>query len=118
VKCVKGEFRNLDLAHRYLLAYVMVQRSAFWYHHGERFNEPSVEVDNDDDTNEYDEMQDILRDLYPEFNEEDSFVHESQEEEPNNEAKRFYRLLKDSQEFVDDGCKSSKMSTLVKPCSR
>jgi len=114
VKCANIKFGDRDLVHGHLLAYGIVQRYTFWYHHGETINEPSVEMDNDDDTDEYDEMQGILRDLYPEFNEEDSFVHESQEEEPNDEGKRFYRLLKDSQEYVHDGCKSSKMSALVK----
>jgi len=35
-------------------------------------------MDNDDDIDEYDEMQGILRDLYPEFNEEDFFLNDSE----------------------------------------
>ena len=46
------EFGNRDLAHCHVLAYVMVQIYAFWYHYGEAFNEPSVKMDSDDDTNE------------------------------------------------------------------
>ena len=63
---------------------------------------------------EDDEMQGILRDLYHDFNDIGSFGHDKQEEEPNNEANRFFRLLKNSADPIYDGCKSSKMSALVK----
>ena len=56
VKCINIEFRNRDLVHGHLLAYGMVQRYTFWYHHRETINEPSIEMDNDNDTYEYDEM--------------------------------------------------------------
>ena len=71
-------------------------------------------MNDDDDMGEPDEMQGILRDLCDDFDDTGSFNHDKQEEEANNERKRFYRLLKDSQHPVYDGCKSSKMSTLVK----
>jgi len=45
---------------------------------------------NDDDVmGEHDEIQDILRDLYHDFDDTGSFNHNEQEEEPNDEAKRF-----------------------------
>ena len=48
------------------------------------------------DESEEDEVQEILRDVYPNFIDvgENSDIFE---EEPNDEAKKFYRLLRDSQ---------------------
>jgi len=113
-KCLNIEFGSRDLVHGHLLAYGIVKRYTFWYHHGETLDEPSVEMNDDDDMGEPDEIQGILRDLYHDFDDTGSFDHEEQEEEPNSEAKRFYRLLKDSQHPLYDGCKSSKMSALLK----
>jgi len=96
----------------------MVKRYTFWYHHGETFSEPGDEMndddDDDDDDDDIDEMQGILNDLDHDFNDIRSFDHDKEEEEPNNEAKRFFRLLKDSQDPIYHGCKSSKMFALVK----
>ena len=114
-KCVNIEFGSRELVHGHLLADGMVKRYIFWYHHGQTFREPSVEMnDDDDDDDDIDEMQGILKDLYHDFNDITSFDHDNEEEEPNNAAKRFFRLLKDSQDPVYDGCKSSKMSALVR----
>ena len=71
-------------------------------------------MNDDDSIHEDDEMHGILRDLYHDFNDIGSFCHDKQEEKQNNEVKRFFRLLKDSQDHVYDGCKASKMSVLVK----
>ena len=114
VKCVNIGFETREEVQGHLLAYGIVKRYTFWYHHGERFSEPSVEMDDENDVDECDEMHGILRDLYHEFHDVDSLNHDNQEEEPNGEAKAFYRLLKDSQDPVYEGCKTSKMIALVK----
>jgi len=115
MKCLNIEFGSRELVHGHLLACGIVKRYTFWYHHGETLDEPSVEMnDDDDEMGEPDEMQGILRDLYHDFNDTRSFDHEEEKQEPNSAAKRFYGLLKDSQHPVYDGCKSSKMSALVK----
>ena len=92
----------------------MVKRYTFWYHHRERFSEPSVEMDDENDVDECDKMHGILRDLYHEFNDVDSLSHDNQEEEPHDEAKTFCRLLKDLQDPIYKGCKTSKLTALVK----
>ncbi|KAF2325408.1 hypothetical protein GH714_027572 [Hevea brasiliensis] len=68
-----------------------------------------------------DEMHDMLRDLYPEFCDQDTnyedmdtFSHDIHEEDPNDEADKFYRLLKDFEQPLYKGPKSSKLSCLVK----
>jgi len=38
VKCLNVEFGNRELVHGHLLAYGIIQRYTFWYHHGETFN--------------------------------------------------------------------------------
>lgn len=83
VKCVNIKFGMREEVQGNLLAYGMVKRYTFWYHHGERFSEPSVEMDDENDVDERDEMHGILRDLYHEFNDVDSLSHDNQEEEPN-----------------------------------
>jgi len=94
-KCVNIEFGTRELVHGHPLAYGMVKRYTFWHHHGEIFSELSVEMNDDDDDN-IDEIQDILKDLYHDFNDIRSFDHDREKEEPNDKAKRFFRLLDDS----------------------
>jgi len=62
-KCVSIEFGNRELVHGHLLAYEIVKRYTFWYHHGETLSEPSDEMndnddfdDDDDDDDDVDEM--------------------------------------------------------------
>jgi len=71
-------------------------------------------MNDDNDMGEPDEKEGILRDSYHDFDDIGSFNHNEQEEEPNDEAKRFHRLSKDSQHPIYDGCKSLKMFALVK----
>jgi len=77
VKCVNIEFGTHKEVQGHLLAYGMVKRYTFWHHYGERFSEPSVQMDDENDVNECDEMHGILRDLYHEFNNVDSLIHDN-----------------------------------------
>ena len=113
LKCLNIEFGSPELVHGHVLAYGILKRYTFWYYHWETLDEPNVKMNDGDDMGEPDEMQGILRDLYHDFDDTGSFDHDEQEEELNNEAKRFYRLLKESQHSIYDGCKSSKMYALV-----
>ena len=58
VKCVNIEVGTREEVQGHLLAYGMVKRYTFWYHHGETLSEPSDEMnDNDDfDDDDVDEM--------------------------------------------------------------
>ncbi|XP_021848834.2 uncharacterized protein [Spinacia oleracea] len=126
--CVNGEFGDREKVRQHLLVYGVVKRYTFWFHHGERLEqEPQLVCDGDNDGdddgddniveengNELDEMLGIIRDLYPECNNVGSSLNDSNLEEPNADAKRFYNLLKDSQDPVYEGCKSSRMSALLK----
>ena len=71
-------------------------------------------MDDENDIDECDEMHEILRDLYHDFNDVDSSSCDNQEDKPIDEAKTFSRLLKDSQDSVYEGYKTSKMTALVK----
>ena len=93
----------------------------FWYHHGEMSGEEQSNFENIDDNyieedDGEDEIDGFLRHLYPDINGDnmnnsgDDFL----EEEPNVEAKKFYRLLKDLDLPLYESEKVSKPSTLVK----
>ena len=64
IRCLCTKFANIEfgsrgLVHGHLLAYGMVNKYTFWYHHGETFSEPSLSMnddDNEDDIDEGDEM--------------------------------------------------------------
>ena len=116
-KCVNGEFGDREKVREHLLVFGIVKRYKFWYHHGERLDEPEPLYDSDDDLDENDnsdEVCDILRDLYPEHHNDAGFSSDvNNVEEPNANAKRFYELLQESQEPVYEGCKSSRISVLL-----
>ncbi|XP_020082200.1 uncharacterized protein LOC109705831 isoform X1 [Ananas comosus] len=126
VKCGNTYSGTREVVESHLKVYGIVQNYTFWYHHGERSGEPQSESDGDDgeeiEEDESDnEMHDIIRDLYPEFSDvgrdfenSNSMSNDEIEEEPNDEAKKFYRLLRDSNQPLYDGSKSSKLSLLVK----
>ncbi|CAN1140898.1 hypothetical protein LINPERHAP2_LOCUS12146 [Linum perenne] len=91
----------------------------FWFRHGERLDENrelSIETDANDTV---DEMHHLITDLFPNIGstteaivgmEFDDVAHD----EPNEDAKKFYRLLDESKIPAFRGCKSSKLSILVK----
>ncbi|XP_065847546.1 uncharacterized protein [Euphorbia lathyris] len=65
-----------------------------------------IGCDNSDNDDDDDWAEDIINDIYPDI--------ELNEEEPNDEAKKFYRLLQDLDKVVYPGCKTSKLDALVK----
>ncbi|KAH0729678.1 hypothetical protein KY290_000797 [Solanum tuberosum] len=94
IRCCNASSKTREMVRSHLLVYGIIQSYTFWYHHGERLGEPESDsefvednnIENDDDE---DEMHELLRDLHPDFTEEnmntnsDDFV----EAEPNPEAK-------------------------------
>ncbi|XP_049406217.1 uncharacterized protein LOC125869837 [Solanum stenotomum] len=78
----------------------------------EFINDNDIEEDDGED-----EIYGLLRDLYPDFdgdNMNNSTGDDLREEEPNAEAKRFYRLLKDLDLPLYEIARVSKLSTLIK----
>lgn len=63
-----------------------------------------------------DKIWEILRDIYPNHDAHsvDADCDDSLEEEPSDEAKKFYNLLGDFEKLLYQGLKISKLSTLVK----
>ncbi|XP_070009493.1 uncharacterized protein [Nicotiana sylvestris] len=121
IKCCNAISGTRELVRSHLIEHGIIPNYTFWYHHGERLGEAQSDSEFVDDNDiEYgdreDEIHDILRDLYPKFdgdnmnNDGDEFLME----EPNPEAKRFYRVLKDFEQPLYQSSKNSKLSTLVK----
>ncbi|KAH0676205.1 hypothetical protein KY285_024006 [Solanum tuberosum] len=77
------------------------------------------EDENDDEVEDYeseDEIQELLKDLYPNVDGRatQTGYGDVVEEEPNDEVKRFYCLLKDLEQPLYHNSKASKLSSLIK----
>jgi len=100
--------------------YGIIRNYTFWYHHGERLGEPLTESEEDGDAVEEceseDEVEELLRDLYPNHNGGSTHTDcdDLLEEEPNVEAKNVYSLLKDFEQPLYQNSKASKLSSLIK----
>ncbi|KAF2318401.1 hypothetical protein GH714_006669 [Hevea brasiliensis] len=123
VKCCNMYSATREVVGTHLKVYGIIHNYTFRYHYGERIGEyesdlESVQLNEDEPSNE---MNDMLRDLYPRFCDQDTshmdintFTHDIHEEEPNDEVDKFYRLVKDFEQSLYQGSKSSKLSCLVK----
>ncbi|KAF2310954.1 hypothetical protein GH714_018754 [Hevea brasiliensis] len=112
VKCSNTYSATREVVGTHLKVYGIIRNYTFWYHHGERVGESesnleSVQQSEDEPSNE---MHDILRDLYPEFCGQDTndmdtdiFACDIHKEEPNEEANKFYRLLRDFEQPLYQG---------------
>ncbi|XP_059284098.1 uncharacterized protein LOC132037582 [Lycium ferocissimum] len=115
IKCGNATSRTRVVVRSHLIVHGIIPGYTFWYHHGERSGEaqPDSEFINENDIEEgdgEDEIHGILRDLY--YNGDN--MNNNDEEEPNLEAKRFYKLLEDFELPLYESAKVSKLSTLVK----
>ncbi|KAL2930160.1 Major DNA-binding protein [Bienertia sinuspersici] len=93
LKCLNIETRDQHKERNHLLVYAIVKRYTFWYHHGERRDEPqsmSIDGDGDLEGNEnHDKMLGMLRDLYPQYSNVSSRYDSKNVEEPNMIRKDF-----------------------------
>nr|XP_009792400.1 PREDICTED: uncharacterized protein LOC104239463 [Nicotiana sylvestris] len=121
IKCCNTFSGTREMVKSHLIVHGIIQNYTFWYHHGEKLGEPQstpedVEDDDIEEADGEDEIHGILRDLYPDFDVDntntdgDDFL----EMKPNLEAKKFYRLLKDFEQPLYQNSKVSKLSTMVK----
>ncbi|XP_075087560.1 uncharacterized protein LOC142169579 [Nicotiana tabacum] len=121
VKCCNAISETRELIRSHLIVYGIVQNYTLWYHNGERLGESFSNYEFVDDniieeSDDEDEIHKILRDLYPTF-EGDNMYNSGGGlfgEEPNIEAKRLYRILKDFEQPLYQDSNISELSTLVK----
>nr|XP_033514148.1 uncharacterized protein LOC104104520 [Nicotiana tomentosiformis] len=104
----------------HIIAHGIIQNYPFWYHHGKKLGEPQsnledIEDDNIEEVDGEDKIHGILRDLYPDFDADNTNIDGDDflEEEPNLETKIFYKLLKDFEQPLYQNSKVSKI-TMVK----
>ncbi|XP_047339972.1 uncharacterized protein LOC124943518 [Impatiens glandulifera] len=113
VKCVNVDSGSRELVQMHLIVYGILQNYRLWYHDGEREGEP---LENEEGDNDF--MEDILRDLHPQYGQSSSNAQNLSSpyhvEEANEEAKKFYRLLDDSRQHLYQGSGVSKSSALLK----
>ncbi|XP_060211321.1 uncharacterized protein LOC132638477 isoform X1 [Lycium barbarum] len=121
VKCCNTTLGTREIVETHLKVYGIIQNYTFLYHHGETLGEPlSKSKDEDGDEEEEceseDEVQELLRDLYPNLDGETTYTDcdDLLEEEPYVEAKTFYSLLKDFEQPLYQNSKGSKLSSLIK----
>ncbi|WMV09010.1 hypothetical protein MTR67_002395 [Solanum verrucosum] len=123
VKCFNTILGNHKLVETHFLVYGIIRNYTFWYHHGERLGELLTEYESEDEDGDgveecesEDEVEELLRDLYP--NLDGGSTHTDCDdllEEPNVEAKKFfYSLLKNFEKSLYENSKASKLSSLIK----
>nr|XP_009761715.1 PREDICTED: uncharacterized protein LOC104213864 isoform X2 [Nicotiana sylvestris] len=121
IKCCNTSSGTHEIVKSHLIVHGIIQNYTFCYHHGEKLGEPQstpedVEDYDIEEADGEDEIHRILRDLYVDFDayntntDGDDFL----EVEPNLQAKKFYRLLKDFEQPLYQNSKVSKLSTMVK----
>ena len=122
IKCCNTYSHPRALVSSHLKVYGILRNYTFWYHHGEVAREPQTvsEGQGDEEMQEesadgYDPMQDLLHDLFPQNNNptEQITTPPSNEEEPNNEAAKFYKLLDNYNQPLYEGSSTTKLSALV-----
>ncbi|CAN1289893.1 hypothetical protein LINPERPRIM_LOCUS20488 [Linum perenne] len=118
VKCYNGRQRTRETVATHLIDMGIVRNYTFWCHHGEKLGESLGSSDDDATYQNADELHDMLNDLYLDenLNNEgvDVVLEDTHNESPNPEAERFYRLLKEAEEPLYHGWKSSKLTIIVK----
>lgn len=98
-KCCNTTLGTYETIDTHLKVYVIIQNYTFWYHYGEHLSEPVSDSkdehgDEVDDCKSEDEVEELLKDLYPNGDGEASHTNcdDLLEEEPNGEVKIFYSL--------------------------
>ncbi|KAK9160483.1 hypothetical protein Syun_006824 [Stephania yunnanensis] len=106
-KFVKTYSKTREEVCSHLKVHEILENYNFWYHHGElrgKANFDSVDVN---EVEGDDEVHEMLQDFFPAVGENDFAFNSSypkvHEEEPNDEAKKFYRLLSDLDLLVYPG---------------
>ncbi|KAH0769454.1 hypothetical protein KY290_013435 [Solanum tuberosum] len=106
-KCCNTTLGTRETIDTHLKVYGIIQNYTFWYHQGEHLVE---------DYESEDEIQELLKDLYPNVDggATQTSYGDVVVEEPNDEAKNFYSLLKDLEQPLYQNSMASKLSSLIK----
>ncbi|KAM3200037.1 hypothetical protein P3L10_032397 [Capsicum annuum] len=123
-KCCNTTLGTCKMIEMHLKVHGIIENYTFWFHHGEQLGEPlsdSEDVDedaaNDFESEDEDEVQELLRDLYPNAEggggTQTSF-HDKLGEDPNADTGKFYSLMEDFKQPLYQNSKASKVSSLIK----
>ncbi|XP_028102557.1 uncharacterized protein LOC114301795 [Camellia sinensis] len=132
MRCVNSYMLTLEVVHDHLVSYGISPGYNCWYLHGEIMSATTssrTSQSHEEIRPEYGDIRDMLRDVFPmhtqnidEYAEESNLPEPSDQgpsmqrpqEDPNEEAQKFYDLLKDAEKPLYEGCKNfSKLSAIV-----
>ncbi|CAN1782437.1 hypothetical protein LINPERHAP1_LOCUS15825 [Linum perenne] len=119
VKCLNARLETRDTILVHLKLYGILANYTFWCHHGERLDEDFESRSPTNTPNNFSSIHQLISDLRPSIGSsveigagldyDDGFT-----DEPNEDARKFYRLLDESEKPIYNGCKSSMLSIMVK----
>ncbi|XP_028074698.1 uncharacterized protein LOC114277071 [Camellia sinensis] len=132
MRCVNSYMLTLEVVHHHLVFYGISPGYNCWYLHGEIMSATTssrTSQSHEEIRPEYGDIRDMLRDVFPmhtqnmdEYAEESNLPEPSDQgpsvqrpqEDPNEDAQKFYDLLKDAEKPLYEGCKNfSKLSAIV-----
>ncbi|KNA16387.1 hypothetical protein SOVF_089580, partial [Spinacia oleracea] len=105
-RCKNSSHNDRKTISNHLIIYGRDKGYTTWYFHGESLvdvdleeNEENNEIDDED--KEEDEMREMLADMFPDIGQMEGIKVE--ENEPNDYAKTFYKLLQDNEQPLYEG---------------
>ncbi|CAL5440087.1 unnamed protein product [Camellia sinensis] len=124
---------TVEVVHDHLVSYGISPGYNCWYHHGEIMSATTSSRTSQSHVEEirpkYGDIRDMLRDVFPmhtrnmdEYAKESNLPEPSDQgpsvqraqEDPNEDAQKFYDLLEDAEKHLYEGCKNfSKLSAIV-----
>jgi hypothetical protein len=123
VKCVNSTFLDIEVVRLHLESFGICKGYQPWDFHGESSFPMASSKTRDshvqESSNEYGDIHEMLHDLFPMQNMTSGPVEEGPSvrqhaQGPNEDAQRFYNLLKDAEQSLYEGCKNfSKLSAIV-----
>nr|CAD1823294.1 unnamed protein product [Ananas comosus var. bracteatus] len=116
-RCANCFWQNKDTVLEHLICDGFLEGYTSWIYHGEDITSPSSTY-NYDNLNTNDDMRGMLNEAFGMFDvveEEIATQEQDLNEDPNEEAKKFYKLVGDSEKELYPGCK--KFSKLFFYCS-
>ena len=123
IKCVNSAMFTLDVVHDHLQSYGISKGYETWIFHGEVVTAMNSSGTSDchvqENSNDYGDIHAMLHDIFPMHDIVSESLEEGPSEQqftqsPNEDAQRFYNLLKDVEQPLYEGCKNfSKLSALV-----
>ncbi|XP_012849503.1 PREDICTED: uncharacterized protein LOC105969303 [Erythranthe guttata] len=108
--CKNAKWASREIAKEHLLVDGFIKGYTHWVIHGEDTSSSQTRFDNFDQSDMFDDMDDLVHDAFG-----IKGPDESTREEPNEQAKTFYKLLGDAQQELYPGCKKfSKLAFILR----